>query len=254
MLILRRRPEPSAHKGEGEGGYLASASDLMIGLLFVFIILVVVLALEQRRKDGEVEKIMGAADPRASVTKAIGEALKGSGLKVAVDETSGVISLPSDALFAVGEFSLGAEAQAAMVGARARLADVLNCYVHSQRKAAQSDCPANPGGHEIDTIFLEGHTDSRPMLRQDIDNVTLSFKRARAIHQLLLGEGSPLLPLRNQAGQTVFSYSAYGDTRLLPGIAGEDAQNRRVDMRIVLKYQSINDTLRNVEQAVNRRP
>jgi len=79
MLILRRRQTDSSKAEGGEGGYLASASDLMIGLLFVFIILVVVLALEQRRKEDEVEKIKGAADPRASVTAAIGQALQGSG-------------------------------------------------------------------------------------------------------------------------------------------------------------------------------
>lgn len=250
MLILRRRAGHASGKVEGEGGYLASASDLMIGLLFVFIILVVVLALEQRRKEGEVEKIKGAADPRASVTAEIGKALQGSGIKVSVDETSGVISLPSDALFDLGESTLSTPAQGAILAARARLAEVLTCYVHSQRaRPVASACASNPGGHEIDTIFLEGHTDSRPMMRDGMDNVTLSFKRARAIHQLLLGSESPLQSYRNAAEQPVFSYSAYGDTRLLAGIPGEDARNRRVDMRIVLKYQSINETLRNVDQA-----
>jgi len=44
---LHRRPEVTP-----EGGLSASASDLMIGLLFVFIILVVVLALEQKERQG----------------------------------------------------------------------------------------------------------------------------------------------------------------------------------------------------------
>jgi len=250
MLILRRRQTELSKSESGEGGYLASASDLMIGLLFVFIILVVVLALEQRRKEDEVEKIKGAADPRASVTAAIGQALQGSGIKVSVDETSGVISLPSDALFDLGESSLSPSAQSTIVGARSRLAEVLKCYVHSERaKQNQAACASNQGGHEIDTIFLEGHTDSRPMMRAGMDNVTLSFKRARAIHQLLLGSDSPLVNYKNHAEQPVFSYSAYGDTRLLAGMPGEDARNRRVDMRIVLKYQSINDTLTHLQHA-----
>ena len=48
--IRRESPVDDDASGEPDGGYLASASDLMIGLLFVFIILVVVLALEQQRQ------------------------------------------------------------------------------------------------------------------------------------------------------------------------------------------------------------
>lgn len=249
MLILRQRQGPRSAKSEGEGGYLASASDLMIGLLFVFIILVVVLALEQRKNASEVEKVKGAADPRRSVTAEIGKALQGSGIKVSIDETSGVISLPSDALFARGEWTLSPTAQQTIMQARAKLAGVLACYVHSQQVLKRQNCPNNRGGHEIDTVFLEGHTDSIPMLRDGVDNVTLSFSRARAIHQLLLGADSPLAAYRNASNQPIFSYSAYGDSRLLPSIPGEDAKNRRVDMRIVLKYQSINETIQNIERA-----
>jgi len=250
MLILRPRSARSSGKSETEGGYLASASDLMIGLLFVFIILVVVLALEQRKNQQEIEGVRGAADPRKAVTAEIGRALQGSGIKVSVDETSGVISLPSDTLFDLGESTLSPQAQQSILGARARLAEVLACYVHSQLAALKArDCPKNPGRHEIDTIFLEGHTDSRPMLRNGMDNLSLSFNRARAIHQLLLGADSPLGPYKNAGKQPLFSFSAYGDSRLLPQVPGEDASNRRVDMRIVLKYQSINDTLQNIARA-----
>lgn len=250
MLIFQKRPPQHSSKAEGEGGYLASASDLMIGLLFVFIILVVVLALEQQRQNGEIDEMRGAADPRASVTAAIGRALIEAGIQVSVDKTSGVISLPSDALFDLGESSLSDSARNAIVTARERLAEVLSCYVYSARQSsAAAACPDNRGGHEIDTIFLEGHTDSRPLNRAGMDNVTLSFQRARAIHQVLLANGSPLLTYQNHAGQPVFSYSAYGETRLLAGIPGEDARNRRVDLRIVLKYQSINETLLNMKQA-----
>lgn len=69
-----------------------SASDLMIGLLFVFIILVVVLALEQRRQQQSIEAeragLLGAGDPRGSVTTAIGDGIKEAlpGIRVAPRE------------------------------------------------------------------------------------------------------------------------------------------------------------------------
>ena len=52
MFLNLRRPSATDEttSSEVDGGYLASASDLLIGLLFVFIILVVVLALEQQRQ------------------------------------------------------------------------------------------------------------------------------------------------------------------------------------------------------------
>ena len=77
-MLMTRRTAPAAPgaPARGEGGYLASASDLMIGLLFVFIILVVVLALEQRRQAIEIEasknELRGQADPRGKVTDTIG--------------------------------------------------------------------------------------------------------------------------------------------------------------------------------------
>jgi chemotaxis protein MotB len=77
------RRESAASEGrtaDSEGGYLASASDLLIGLLFVFIILVVVLALEQRRQadvmKGQVDAMKGMRDPRGQVTEAIGKKLQ----------------------------------------------------------------------------------------------------------------------------------------------------------------------------------
>lgn len=249
MMLLRRQQNPAAHRGTAdEGSYLASASDLMIGLLFIFIILVVVLALEQRRQESELEAVKGAADPRASVTEVIGKALKDAKLDVRVDPSSGVISLPSDTLFALGSSTLSASATQAIKDARERLAAVLPCYVASElaRLPAQ-ECRHNPGRHEIDTVFLEGHTDSVANPNPG-GNLVLSFDRARAIQQVLLGDGSPLVVFRNGSKQPIFSFSAYGADRLLPDLAGTAAQNRRVDMRIVLKYQSINDTLKHIKQ------
>lgn len=250
MLPLKARTPARERRAEGEGSYLASASDLMIGLLFVFIILVVVLAFEQKVKGAEVEAIKGAADPRAGVTITIGQAFKDAKIDVRVDPASGVISLPSDTLFDLGSAKLGAAATQSILAARERLANALPCYVASElARRKREECPQNPGLHEIDTIFLEGHTDSVPNLRPG-GNLALSFDRARAIQQVLLGDGSPLQGLRNASGQPLFSYSAYGSDRLLAGMAGDDARNRRVDLRIVLKYQSINETLEKSGKAV----
>ncbi|MEK8048123.1 OmpA/MotB family protein [Ideonella margarita] len=254
MLLLKQRGgQRASTSAEGEGSYLASASDLMIGLLFVFIILVVVLALEQHKQQQVLIGLTNASDPRAGVTVSIGEALKQAKLDVRVDPSTGIISLPSDVLFNVGSSTLSATAKQSLSLARDRLAVVLPCYVHSTRnKLTDKDCPNNLGRHEVDTIFFEGHTDNRVNPAPG-GNLTLSFDRARAIQDEFLGAGSPLIEYKNSFNQPIYSYSAYGDTRLLANVAGHDASNRRVDMRIVLRYQSIQETLNQIGKATGGR-
>ena len=154
---------------------------------------------------------------------------------VRIDPVTGVISLPEDVLFPIGRAELGAQGRAALHAAVDGLVEVLPCYVANQKVA--SGCAGNRAGHEIDTIYIEGHTDSRPMARGAYDNTSLSLDRARAVHAALV-EQSPLNGYRNRLAQPLFSFSAYGDKRLLPGIDPTDARNRRVDLRIVLTYRT----------------
>lgn len=227
-----------------DGGYIASASDLMIGLLFVFIILVVVLALEQRRQQQEVDRqragVVGAGDPLIVVTGAIGAALEKALPNVRVDPKTGVISLPEDALFARGSAQLSESGQKALTRAADQLAEAMPCFVDNQR--GKQDCPGNPYGHEIETVFIEGHTDSVPYARGGRDNFDLSLARARAVEQVMVLNG-PLLEFRNKAGQQIFSFSAYADKRPLPNTDPTDGVNRRVDLRIVLSYKPIGELI-----------
>lgn len=245
-MLIRHRATSAARESseDSDGGYLASASDLMIGLLFVFIILVVVLALEQRRQQQSIEAeragLLGAGDPRGSVTTAIGDGIKEALPGIRVDRESGVISLPEDVLFDLGSAELSGRGKNALAGAVQRLSTVLPCFVSNQRVGIP--CPINPYGHEIETIFIEGHTDNRPLLRSGYDNTNLSLDRARAVQRALV-QGSPLQGYQNKSGQPLFSFSAYADTRPLKDMDPSDARNRRVDLRIVLTYRPIEELI-----------
>lgn len=245
--------EPEARAAD-EGGYIASASDLMIGLLFVFIILVVVLALEQRRQqqafDQQMASLDGAGDPLIAVTGAVGAAIEKVLPRVKVNPKTGVITLPEEVLFEVNSDQLSDEGRAALGRAQDALASSLRCFVENQREGL--DCPGNPYGHEIETIFIEGHTDNRPF-RQGAgrDNFGLSLARARAVDQVLVAAG-PLEGYRNRAGQPVFSFSAYADTRPLPGTDPSAGENRRVDLRIVLSYKPIRELVPVLKQGAAR--
>ena len=237
--------------GESEGSYIASASDLMIGLLFIFIILVVVLAMEQRRQQGLLDaqtarveeqrnQVIGSGDPLISVTNAVGDALKKINANVQVNPATGVISLPEEVLFPRGSSVLSDFGRNVLKKAAEQLQIAMPCYVESHRVASR--CPGNPFGHEIETVFIEGHTDSIPFSGGLRDNFDLSLARARAVDQVLV-LNTPLSEFRNKAGQPLFSFSAYADTRPLPGREPTDRENRRVDLRIVLSYKPIDELI-----------
>jgi len=215
---------------EAEQSYLASAADLMIGLLFVFIIMVAFLALQ---KKAEQEARAGDRDPRGSVTVAIGEEIRKTLPSVKIDPTSGVITLPEDLLFDLGSFELKSTAVDQLEVTSQKLTEVLRCFVSNQK--SKQPCPVNPYGHEIETIFIEGHTDSIPMIRPG-GNILLSLNRAISVNRALV-QGTKLADFRNRDDHPIFSYSAYAESRPLIKENPADGRNRRVDLRIVLTYK-----------------
>ena len=106
-----------------EQGYMASTADLMVGLLFVFIIMVAFLAHKRNTETealaAEAKALAAAAqeartafsDPRGAVTSAIGEQIRQTLATVRIDPSSGIISLPEDVLFDLGSSTLKLAAQ-----------------------------------------------------------------------------------------------------------------------------------------------
>lgn len=228
--MMWRPSQNQIASGDGEQSYLASAADLMIGLLFVFIIMVAFLALQ---KKAEQEASDGDRDPRGTVTLAIGNEINETLKTVKIDPASGVITLPEALLFDIGSSVLKDSAVDHLNETSQKLKVVLKCFVANQRMGLK--CEKNPYGHEIETIFVEGHTDSRPMNRNG-GNTKLSLDRAISVSNALLN-GSGLADYKNSEDQPIFSYSAYAENRPLIKDDPTDARNRRVDLRIVLTYQ-----------------
>lgn len=232
---------------ETEQSYMGSAADLMIGLLFVFIIMVAFLALQRKK---EQESSLLDRDPRGSVTDTIGKEIRKSLPTVIVDPNSGVISLPEELLFDIGSSELKESAIERLSGTSSKLENVLKCFVANQRQGANCN-QLNSYGHEIETIFIEGHTDSLPMNRAG-GNLKLSLDRAISVNNVLV-KGTPLENFRNNASQPIFSYSAYADTRPQIREDPSDRRNRRVDLRIILTYKSkdINRPVSSIKSAVS---
>lgn len=231
MLLLRRRRQAASTEQVEESGYMASASDLMIGILFIFIVMVMVLLARKPEPPAE-----PPPDPLATVVQAIGAQLQQDGVPVTINQASGVITLPADTLFTRGSAELDTDGVRTLQTAAARLRQVLPCYVFSQRRQAGADCPLNPEQVEIETILIEGHTDSTPLRRGDYTNWHLGLDRARAVYKLL-GSGG-LQSLRNERAQPIFGISSYADERpAQSGDADNAALNRRVELRFILAFR-----------------
>jgi flagellar motor protein MotB len=227
--VRRSRPQ------EEEESYFVSMADMMVGLLFVFIILLLYFALQFRQTTHD---IASADESRAAILTRLDHALKAQGLEVSIDIDSGVLRLPEDVLFDVGEAALTPRGQQAVKILGGALAQVLPCYTYPR---PAHGCPAT--SQHVDAIFIEGHTDSDPMAGQGAirDNLDLSVMRATNTYRALLA-GTPTLGLlRNRlpaqgVPQPVLSVSGYGADRPVdPGGTPEaKRRNRRIDLRFLM--------------------
>jgi len=227
MIILLGQRDEEASEAE-ESGYLASASDLMVGLLFVFIIMVVILS--QRVE----EVAQGEPHSVGTIIKQISQKMRDSDVPVEFNPESGVITLPADTLFPVGASVLSSEGALALDQARIAMNEILPCYIYSERRN-RANCPPNPDEIEIETILIEGHTDSKPLKKGMYTNWHLGLDRARAVYdRLTLG---PILDYSNERRIGVVGISSYADKRPNKRNPHDDSMNRRVELRFVLAFK-----------------
>lgn len=217
----------ASHSAETqEESYFISMADMMVGLVFVFLILLLYFALQFRQETSRLD----TTGTRAQILRKLQKDLLEQGLEVKIDENTGVLRLPEKLLFDTGQADLKPEGLAAIDKLQRAMAAVLPCYTFPR----PARCP--PAAHHLDAIFIEGHTDNVPM-RGVRDNLVLSAERAINTYRRLLPPGSPLIGLRNGAGpgaQPVFSVSGYGPDR--PVRMGNDEASRRENRRIDVRF------------------
>lgn len=242
---------------EDEGaGYLISVSDLMAGLLFVFIITLMVYVLnfhritqqakqEQQLMEEERDRLNAIIDDltntrklRADMLERIRQELEDAGLRVEVDSEHGILHLTEDTLqFESGRAVLPPDQRLRLAKVGEVLARVLPCYASSPPSDLQCD-PRYAG--KLESVFVEGHTDNVPYTRGRFqDNWDLSAQRAMYTYRTMVMELQPSLSeLRNSEGFPIFGVSGYGEGRPRPGhrheIPVSDPANRRIDLRFIM--------------------
>lgn len=247
--------------GAEEENYFVSMTDMMVGILFIFIIMLMMFALNFRQQaDVQVQKIdvaeevadtlrrqnrlvqdaieaiEAAEQARARMLDEIRLRLEALKVPVQIDERNGVLRLTEEAVRFPSNRSDLSEATGATVDTVGRvLGETLGEFSRCSRTVSEAAC-AGAGAFRVETVFIEGHTDVRG---EDKWNWTLSTERAVNTYLRLVHAEPGLRTLRNSKGEEILSVSGYSSARPLPsrGISeGDDwQQNRRIDLRFVME-------------------
>jgi len=262
--------EESADSSDESVNYFVPMTDMMIGVLFIFILMLTAFALDFRRTTDAQETALKVAQEVASTLDPLQSAVREqmaqldkaqqdrrellqdirmqlarAGLSVQIDEASGVLRLNEDAVrFAPSRADL-VDRNKDNVGKIARVLErVLPRYV-SCRSCESLVCSPTEGA-ALETLFIEGHTDTTGI---DGDNWVLSTERAVNTYRELIAVSPSLRLLRSNRNEEVISVSGYSSTRPIDPRAIRDAwdRNRRIDLRFVMA----NDNRRNLEQILH---
>ena len=223
---------------EEEESYFVSLSDMMVGLLFVFIILLLYFALQFQQKS---KALSDAGETRTQILRQIKAKLDQQHVAVRIDTATGVLRLPAAILFAKGDYRLSAEGLRSVGTVAQAMAAVLPCYTFPR---PIHGCSGSP--HSIDAIFVEGHTDADALVGAGpiSDNMDLSALRATNTFRAIRDAAPSLLtmrslPLGDPRSSPILSVSGYGADRPIENNPGTDeagkARNRRIDLRFLME-------------------
>ncbi|AXF61927.1 MULTISPECIES: OmpA/MotB family protein [Enterobacteriaceae] len=201
-----------------------SISDLMSGVMAVVMLLLVMSVLQKTWSDIKHKQEMeqGINTQRARVGEMLGsikntlDGTANEGL-VALDVNSQKITL-RDGVFNRGSACIASQASQALATIETQVVRFLSEFTSGQ-------------------VYIEGYTDNLPVTRPVTnfevfctvydDNFTLSAARAREARKFIVGDLAPAFARR-------VIVAGYGDSQPIPGVAPEDARQRRIEVRFVL--------------------
>ncbi|NVK41172.1 MAG: OmpA family protein [Oceanospirillaceae bacterium] len=225
-----------------ENPYWMSFSDVMSALLIIFILASVVLIIQLMEIQKELEKqkeefnqdiveLQQAEQVRRTILHEAADLLKQRGIRVTVSENDTVLSIPNEILgFGTAEYEIGPNYQNTAL----EIGEVLSQVISRDNRVEY-----------LDTIFVEGHTDNRPLKGfLGKGNWGLSAFRAISLWQLwnkMLPAQYQLNDLQNKEAQPLFSVSGYGPTRPVTELQETEEHyraNRRIDIRFTIRRPS----------------
>ena len=238
MAIERQQRKPAPQ----EENYFISMTDMMVGMVFLFIITLMFFAMKFNdvsvQETGVLETLLDANSTRADLLQRLKVAMVEKGFMVELDLDNGILHLPENIMFDKGGYYLNNQGRRAVVTLGKALADILPCYSGFEPQPRPNLCPAS--SHKVEAVFVEGHTDSDG---EDSSNWDLSIRRSLNTYQFMIEARPELAQVLNHNGQPFFSVSGYGKQRpLRPNDSDENKRkNRRVDIRLVMAAPKAGD-------------
>lgn len=220
-----------------ENPYWMSFSDLMSALLVIFILATVALIIELTQKSEKIEasiqELQRAEQARRNILLDIKADLAQQNIHVEIAENDTVLRIPESTLsFESGKDTLPQD-------------EKTQHEVVAIGEALQRAINKGQRWNYLDTVFVEGHTDSVDIWYRGKGNWGLSTDRAVSIWKMWQ-ENIQLSPKlheqKNFHGQLLFSVSGYADTRRVDLVEETDqqrARNRRIDIRFTVKKPEI---------------
>ncbi len=256
-------------KKEEDNPYLLSFSDLMAGMLAIYILVLIVTLVELERRREElriskkelIESLEGIQqiqnDIRLSISgvvkreqalslmlREIQKDLKNRGIEVIIAENGTVLRIPEEQLhFALGRYGIPMEHNES---ANAIGVVLLESLKNKKNRSL------------LDTVFIEGHTDSVPNNRA-MGNWGLSTYRAISLWKFWTESPGKIYELRDlktisldssQLEKPLISVSGYADTRSThersngKQLNDDRPEDRRIDIRFTLVSSEKSDLKR----------
>lgn len=227
-----------------ENPYWISFSDLMSALLVVFILAAVALIIEltqtQKMIEQDIEQLKHAQQARSDILHEIRDELSKQNIEVLIADNKTVLRIPDTTLsFASNSYNLPVD-ELVQTSIRA-IGQVLHAAINRPFDLEITD---KRRLDYLDTVFIEGHTDSVSTKRIK-GNWGLSTFRAISLWEFW-GDQLEISPsfaeMTNVSGVKLFSVSGYAATRRAneDELTREDRrENRRIDIRFTVKRPEI---------------
>ena len=262
-----------AHEGEEESAFVAM-TDMTVSFLFIVMVLLAFFASRYNDKntvpleihevalakivalEEELEKfknmpplelyLMQASVARLDLLNQLRDNLKKSFplLPVEVIPEEGTLRFQGEGLFATNSATFSPDKQKIVEALAKTLDSLLPCYTLGQTKGATT---CNPDGVVIESVQIEGHTDSSG---DDVHNLNLSTNRAVTTFFSMLSAAPQLVERLNMRTQPVLSVAGYGKMRPVRENDSPQnmAMNRRIDLRIIMHTPANSEEIQKIRQ------
>jgi flagellar motor protein MotB len=212
--------------------FYASFTDLLVGVIFIFMLLLMVFALNLKN---QTPPRIVTEDIRNNIIREVAARMQKRGMPVAIDLPNGLIRLPESLLFDSGQWQLSENGVATVQGLAQVLSEVLPCAAVATRA-----CNWQRQQVYLDSVLIEGHTDKRPFNGAGgMTNWELSAFRSISVYKTMTATVPALeYGVTNTSSQPILGVSAYGESR--PVDPTNLDPNRRIDVRFIMRAPTSN--------------